>query len=379
MLFHRLFTRAPKPPKRPIKLGCRWPAVECSEMLDTLHPAVRTWFERRFPDGPTLPQSDGWTEIAAGRDTLIAAPTGSGKTLAAFLVCIDRLYRAQEDGGSLAEGPQVVYVSPLKALAVDIHKNLEAPLREISEIAAELTLDGPRIQVAVRTGDTAAGERAAMLRRPPNILVTTPESLYLLITAERSREMLARVRTVIIDEIHAVAGNKRGSHLALTLERLAHVVEGIPQRIGLSATQRPIEAVARLLVGAGPDRSNPDGSPRCAIGDVRHQRNPDLTLELPDDELGAVASAEQMGEILDRIAEHVKGHRTTLVFVNTRRMAERVAHQLGERLGEDQVAAHHGSLSKERRQRVEGRLRAGDLRALVATASLELGIGIGPA
>src|SRR6266545_1533131 len=217
-----------------------------------------------------------------------------------------------------------------------------------------------------------------MLRLPPSFLVTTPESLYLLLTAERSRGMLAGVRTVILDEIHAVAGNKRGSHLALTLERLQHVAACAPQRIGLSATQRPIDAVARLLVGAGADRSNADGSPRCAIVDVGHRRALDLALELPDDELGAVASAEQMAEILDRISEHVESHRTTLVFVNTRRMAERIAHQLGERLGEDQVAAHHGSLSKERRQRVESRLRAGDLRALVATASLELGIDIGP-
>src|SRR5436190_3079567 len=348
-------------------------------LIATFHPAVRTWFGSRFPDGPTPPQAGGWAEIAAGRDTLIAAPTGSGKTLAAFLVCIDRLYRAQEAGAFPAEeGPQVVYVSPLKALAVDIHQNLEAPLREIAEVAAELGLDAPHIRVAVRTGDTAASERAAMLRRPPNILVTTPESLYLLVTAERSRGMLANVQTVIVDEIHAVAGNKRGSHLALTLERLDHVAAARPQRIGLSATQRPIDAVARLLVGAGLDRSNPDGSPRCSIVDVGHRRALDLALELPDDELGAVASAEQMAEILNRIAGHVKEHRTTLVFVNTRRMAERMAHQLGELLGEDQVAAHHGSLSRERRQRVELRLRAGDLKALVATASLELGIDIGP-
>jgi ATP-dependent Lhr-like helicase len=347
-------------------------------VIEIFHPAVRTWFARRFPDGPTLPQAGGWAEIAAGRDTLIAAPTGSGKTLAAFLVCIDRLYRAQEAGALLSEGPQVVYVSPLKALAVDIHQNLEAPLREIADVAVELGLEAPHIRVAVRTGDTAASERAAMLRRPPNFLVTTPESLYLLVTAERSRAMLGNVQTVILDEIHAVAGNKRGSHLALTLERVHHVAATSPQRIGLSATQRPIDAIARLLVGAGPDRSNPDGSPRCSIVDVGHRRSLDLALELPDDELGAVASAEQMGEILGRIAEHVKDHRTTLVFVNTRRMAERIAHQLGERLGEDLVAAHHGSLSRERRQRVESRLRAGALKALVATASLELGIDIGP-
>jgi ATP-dependent Lhr-like helicase len=347
-------------------------------VVDAFHPAVRAWFRRRFPEGPTPPQAGGWAEIAAGRDTLIAAPTGSGKTLAAFLVCIDRLYRAHDDGVPLAEGPQVVYVSPLKALAVDIHENLEAPLRAIAEVADELGLAAPHIRVAVRTGDTTASERAAMLRRSPNFLVTTPESLYLLVTAERSRTVLAGVQTVILDEIHAVAGNKRGSHLALTLERLRHVAAAPPQRIGLSATQRPIEAIARLLVGAGPDRSNLDDSPRCSIVDVGHRRELDLALELPDDELGAVATAEQMGEILDRIAQHVQAHRTTLVFVNTRNMAERVAHQLGERLGEGHVAAHHGSLSKDRRRRVESRLRAGDLRALVATASLELGIDIGP-
>ncbi|HEY1335603.1 MAG TPA: helicase-related protein, partial [Myxococcaceae bacterium] len=207
---------------------------------------------------------------------------------------------------------------------------------------------------------------------------TTPESLYLLVTAERSRAMLAGVQTLILDEIHAVAGNKRGSHLALTLERLEHLSDGPPQRIGLSATQRPIDAIARLLVGVGDGRTDPDGSPRCAIVDVGHRRALDLALELPDDELGAVASAEQMAEIIARIAQHVQSHRTTLVFVNTRRMAERIAHQLGDLLGEDRVAAHHGSLSRERRLRVESRLRAGDLRALVATASLELGIDIGP-
>jgi ATP-dependent Lhr-like helicase len=271
-----------------------------------------------------------------------------------------------------------VYVSPLKALAVDIQQNLDAPLREIGEVAAELGLTVPAIQVAVRTGDTAAAQRAAMLRHPPDIIVTTPESLYLLVTSERSREMLRSVRTVIVDEIHAVAGSKRGSHLALTLERLTHLAGGPVQRVGLSATQRPIETIARLLVGAGPDRSAPDGSPRCAIVDSGHRRTLDLALELPDDELEAVPTTGQMGQILDLIAAQVEQRKTTLVFVNTRRMAERVAHQLGERLGEDQVAAHHGSLSAGRRQRVEARLRAGDLRALVATASLELGIDIGP-
>jgi ATP-dependent helicase Lhr and Lhr-like helicase len=342
------------------------------------HPAVRAWFARRFPEGPTPSQAGGWPGIAAGRHTLIAAPTGSGKTLAAFLVCIDRLYRAGEGDAPAAPGPRVVYVSPLKALAVDVHQNLEAPLREIGQVAAELGLAAPRVRVAVRTGDTAASERAAMLRQPPDILVTTPESLYLWLTSERSRRTLAGVQTVIVDEIHAVAGNKRGSHLALTLERLQHVAGSPPQRIGLSATQRPIEAIARLLVGAGADRSAADGRPRCSIVDAGHRRALDLALELPDDELGAVATTEQIAEILDRVAEHVRNHHTTLVFVNMRSTAERFAHQLGERVGPDQVAAHHGSLSRDRRRRVETRLRAGELRALVATASLELGIDIGP-
>ena len=368
-------------------------------VLESFHPAVRAWFEGRFPAGPTEPQAAGWREIAAGRHTLIAAPTGSGKTLAAFLVCIDRFYRAHDqhcphdlycgheagapeaDQVPAGSGPQVVYVSPLKALATDIQQNLEAPLREIAAVAERLGLSGPAIGVAVRTGDTAAAERAAMLKHPPDILITTPESLYLLVTAERSRSMLRSATTVIVDEIHAVAANKRGSHLALTLERLAHVAEQPVQRVGLSATQRPIETVARLLVGAGPDRDHPDGTPRCAIVDSGHRRELDLALELPDDELGAVPTGGQMAEILDMIAGHVTSHRTTLVFVNTRSMAERVAHQLGERLGDElgaEVAAHHGSLSRGRRQRVEARLRAGDLRALVATASLELGIDVGP-
>jgi ATP-dependent helicase Lhr and Lhr-like helicase len=360
-------------------------------VLDSFHPAVRAWFGRRFPAGPTEPQAAGWQEIAAGRHTLIAAPTGSGKTLAAFLVCIDRLYRgvpggrppgpAEHGAGEAQGGPTVVYVSPLKALATDIQQNLEAPLREIASVAGELGLPAPAIRVAVRTGDTTAAERTAMLKNPPDILITTPESLFLLVTAERSRSMLRGTRTLIVDEIHSVAGNKRGSHLALTLERLAHVADGPVQRVGLSATVRPISAIARLLVGAGEDRDNPDGTPRCAIVDSGHRRRLDLALEIPDDELGAVPTGEQMAQILDRIAEHVSGQRTTLVFVNTRSMAERVAHQLGERLGSELgalVAAHHGSLSKGRRQRIEARLRAGDLRALVATASLELGIDIGP-
>src|SRR5215469_7917046 len=240
-------------------------------MLEPFHPAVRAWFERRFPAGPTVPQAAGWAEIAAGQHTLIAAPTGSGKTLAAFLVCIDRIYRAHEAGLDREPLPQVVYVSPLKALAVDIWQNLERPLAEIAAVAAELGVSAPDIRVAVRTGDTAAAERTAMLKRPPDFLITTPESLYLLVTAQKSRSMLDAVTTEIVDEIHAVAGNKRGSHLTLTLERLQYLSEQPVQRIGLSATQRPVEAVARLLVGAGADRSRPDGSPRCSIVDAGHR------------------------------------------------------------------------------------------------------------
>ena len=338
----------------------------------TFHPAVERWFERRFPEGPSDPQAQGWPPIAGGGDTLVAAPTGSGKTLAGFLVAIDALYKAHQAGEDLAGHTRVVYVSPLKALAVDIHQNLERPLAEIAAVAKELGLDVPDIGVAVRTGDTTAGARAAMVKVPPTILVTTPESLYLLVTAARSRAVLGEVRTVIIDEIHALARDKRGSHLSITLERLDALQQGQrPQRIGLSATQRPIEQTARLLSGAGQGRST-------TIVDCGHARRLDVRIELPGSELAAVASTEQFEEVVDRIAAHVHDHHTTLVFVNTRKMSERLAHLLGERLGPDMVSAHHGSLSKDRRQRVETRLRAGELRALVATASLELGIDIGP-
>jgi ATP-dependent Lhr-like helicase len=338
-------------------------------VTDAFHPAVAAWFEKRFPDGPSAPQERGWPSIRARADTLIAAPTGSGKTLAGFLVAIDALYRAHWEGREVTGATRVVYASPLKALATDIHQNLETPLREIRQVAAALGLSAPEVQVAVRTGDTTSAARAKMLASPPTLLVTTPESLYLLLTAARGRESLRQVETVIVDEIHAVARDKRGSHLALSLERLEHLCGRRPQRVGLSATQRPLDEIGRLLAGTGRP---------VAVVDCGHQRHLDLALELPGSELEAVASAEQMGEVLDRIAAHVRGHRTTLVFVNTRRMAERLAHQLGERLGQDRVAAHHGSLSKDRRQRVEDRLRSGDLSALVATASLELGIDVGP-
>jgi ATP-dependent Lhr-like helicase len=333
------------------------------------HPVVAEWFRRRFPEGPTEPQAQGWPLIASGRDTLIAAPTGSGKTLAGFLVAIDALYRAHDAGEDIGSVARVVYVSPLKALAVDIAENLDRPLAEIAAVAAERGMVPPPIRVAVRTGDTPASQRTQMVRRPPSFVVTTPESLYLLVTSGPGRAALRTVQTVIVDEIHAVARDKRGSHLAVTLERLEALCDRRPVRIGLSATQRPIETVGRLLVGT---------RPLPAVVDIGHRRDLDLALELPEGELEAVASAEQMGDVLDRISALVGQHRTTLVFVNTRRLAERLAHQLGERLGDDVVAAHHGSLSKERRHRVETRLRSGDLRALVATASLELGIDIGP-
>jgi ATP-dependent helicase Lhr and Lhr-like helicase len=349
------------------------PAPTVSDAPPTLqrfHPAVRVWFERRFPGGPTEAQTGGWPAITSGQHTLVCAPTGSGKTLAGFLAAIDALYTAHEGDQTIEGVTRVVYLSPLKALAVDVHTNLEEPLAEIAEVARELGHEPAPISVAVRTGDSTSSERQAMIRRPPNLLVTTPESLYLYLTAERSRATLDSVDTVIVDEIHALARDKRGSHLTLSLERLQAVTGGPPVRIGLSATVRPVETTARLLVGAG--------EPLPTIVDSGHRRRRDLSLELPDGELEAAISGDQFDEILDRIGAHVANHRTTLVFVNTRKLSERVAHQLGERLGEDQVAAHHGSLSRERRQRVEHRLRGGDLRALVATASLELGIDVGP-
>ncbi|MBV9685377.1 MAG: DEAD/DEAH box helicase, partial [Solirubrobacterales bacterium] len=339
-------------------------------ILERFHPAVRTWFERRFPEGPTGAQAGGWPAILDGRHTLICAPTGSGKTLAGFLAALDALYHAHDAGEAIEGVTRVVYLSPLKALAVDIHANLEEPLAEIAAVARELGHEPAPITVAVRTGDSTSSERQTMLRRPPNLLVTTPESLYLYLTAERSRATLSAVDTVIVDEIHALARDKRGSHLTLTLERLHAVTEHSPVRIGLSATVRPVEVAARLLVGAG--------EPLPAIVDSGHLRHREISLELTDGELEAAISSDQFDEIVDRIAGHVANHRTTLVFVNTRKLSERVAHELGERLGQDVVAAHHGSLSRERRQRIEERLRAGDLKALVATASLELGIDVGP-
>jgi ATP-dependent Lhr-like helicase len=342
-------------------------------VLDGFHPITRAWFERRFK-APTDAQADGWPHILAGRDTLVSAPTGSGKTLAAFLVAIDRLIRKAE-AGELEDCVEVVYVSPLKALSNDIQRNLDEPLEQIAEVARDLGYDLPPIRTALRTGDTTQQERQAIIRKPPHILITTPESLYLMITAERAREILRHVQTVIVDEVHALIRDKRGSHLALTLARLDHICRSRPARIGLSATVRPIEYAAQFLVGS--ERVSPDGVADCVVVDSGHQRDLELFVDIPPTELEAVASGEQWADVYNRLAELVSQHRTTLIFVNTRRLAERVAFRLAERIGEENVGAHHGSLSKERRHRLETRLKAGDMRALVATASLELGIDIG--
>ncbi|PYR77365.1 MAG: ATP-dependent DNA helicase [Acidobacteria bacterium] len=360
-------------------------------MLSTFHPIVARWFEETLGP-PTSAQLRGWDAIRARRHTLIAAPTGSGKTLAAFLSAIDDLVREGVER-PLPDEVRVVYVSPLKALSADIHKNLAEPRRGIRDLAETLGIDAPRITAAVRTGDTTSSERAAMLRKPPHILVTTPESLYLLLTSARSREILRTVRTVIVDEIHAVIGGRRGAHLALSLERLESIVaEGPPegghyrsvvsgfsrtvQRIGLSATQKPIEEVARYLVGNRECRAGLHGPP-CSIIDEGHRREIDLAIEIPRSPLDAVMAHEVWEEYYDRLTQLVSEHRTTLIFVNTRKMAERTARHLSERLGEDAVTAHHGSLSKEIRLDAEHRLKSGTLKALVATASLELGIDIG--
>ena len=342
-------------------------------VLDRFHPAVASWFTKQFSQ-PTEPQAKAWPAIKDRRHTLIAAPTGSGKTLSAFLAAIDDLVRQGIDG-KLEDATQVVYVSPLKALSNDIQRNLQQPLEGIQAELREMGFPEFEIRTLVRTGDTSSTERAKMLRRPPHIVVTTPESLYLLLTSERGRAMLRTTRTLIVDEIHALVRDKRGSHLSLSVERLEELVEGPLVRIGLSATQRPIEQVAAFLIGASSNGAAHKSE--CAIIDVGHIRKIDLAIELPKSPLEAVMSGEVWGEVYDRLAELINEHRTTLVFVNTRRMAERVARHLAERIGEENITSHHGSLSRERRFAAEQRLKAGELRALVATASLELGIDIG--
>ncbi len=339
---------------------------------ELFHPAVANWFADHFA-APTPAQAKAWPAIKSDRHTLIAAPTGSGKTLAAFLAAIDSLIRQGLDG-NLPDETQVVYVSPLKALSNDIHRNLDAPLAGIREHLRRSGLPDVEIRTWVRTGDTTSAERERMRRRPAHILVTTPESLYVLLGSASGRKMLATTRTVIIDEIHAMAPNKRGAHLALSLERLAGLCGDSLLRIGLSATQNPIDAVAHLLAGAAPD-----GAPAAdvTIIDTGHQRRRELDIEIPDSPLEAVMSGEVWTQVYDRLVSLIAAHRTTLVFVNTRRMAERVAHELSARMTDDVVTAHHGSMAKEHRLSAEQRLKRGELKALVATASLELGIDIG--
>ncbi|MDQ6651301.1 MAG: DEAD/DEAH box helicase, partial [Acidobacteriota bacterium] len=361
--------------------------------LEIFHPAVARWFAKTFP-APTPPQEEAWPAIKKGRNTLIAAPTGSGKTLAAFLAAIDDLVRLGVEG-KLDDTTHVVYVSPLKALSNDIQRNLQIPLLGIQQELRDLGLPEVNVRTLVRTGDTPAAERTAMTKRPPHIVVTTPESLYILLTSDGGRRMLQMTRTLILDEIHAVVADKRGSHLALSMERLEQLVSQHqtlatenkisnlqselrkPQlvRIGLSATQRPIEEVARFLVGTA--NINSTGTPDCAIIDSGHTRRLDLAIELPESPLQAVMSGEVWDEVYDRLAQLIRQHKTTLIFVNTRRLAERVSRHLGERIGDENIAAHHGSLAREQRLAAEQRLKAGELSALVATASLELGIDIG--
>ena len=342
--------------------------------LERFHPAVARWFTAHF-HAPTPPQEAAWPAIASGRHTLIAAPTGSGKTLAAFLAAIDALVR-EAVAGRLDDATWVVYVSPLKALSNDIQRNLEQPLTAIAAELAAMGLPAGAIRAQVRTGDTPPSVRTAMHRRPPHILVTTPESLYLLLTSASGRTLLATTRSVIVDEIHALAANKRGAHLALSLERLQGLCGRPLQRIGLSATQKPIEAIARYLTGAGAG-VGPGSEPDCAIIDAGHVRERDLALLLPDAPLEAVMSNDTWDNVYDQLAHLIGEHHTTLIFANTRRMVERVTRHLSERIGEQHIAAHHGSLAPGQRLDAEQRLKAGTLRALVATASLELGIDIG--
>jgi ATP-dependent Lhr-like helicase len=345
--------------------------------LSLFHPLTRRWFEGRFI-APTPPQRDGWPAIASGRDALIAAPTGSGKTLAAFLYGIDGLLRAAL-AGTLEDRTYILYVSPLRALSNDVQRNLQVPLAELLELARQEKPDCPEIRALVRTGDTSTSERARMLRKPPHILVTTPESLYLVLTGARSRKVLRGVQTVIVDEIHALARDKRGSHLGLSLERLTALCGKRPVRVGLSATQKPIERIAEFLSGMTASGSSREtmNQEAAQIIDSGHARDIDLAVEVPKTPLQAVCSNDQWGEVYERLIELIRTHRSTLIFVNTRRWAERVARQLSDRLGEDAVASHHGSLAHPIRQKTEERLKRGDLKCVVATASLEMGIDVG--
>jgi ATP-dependent Lhr-like helicase len=330
------------------------------------HPVVSGWFSARFGQ-PTEAQSRGWAEISTCLDTLLMAPTGSGKTLAAFLFGLDSLVRRFE------EGLRILYISPLKALGADVDRNLQSPLREIEAHALANGLMLPPIRTAVRSGDSSSSDRAKILKSPPHVLITTPESLYLLLTSDGGRKILKTAEQVIVDEVHALAGNKRGAHLSLSLERLDALCGRRLQRIGLSATVEPAEEVARFLVGHAAN-----GVPRpCRLVDAGRKQPLDLGIEVPKETLGAVASRNAWGDIYNRLVALIHEHKTTLIFVPSRRLAERVAHDLEEKLGEGVVQAHHGALAKRTRQTVEKRLQTGQLRAVVATASLELGIDIG--
>ena len=332
--------------------------------LSSFHPLVREWFTSQFA-APTGAQAEGWPAIAQGRHTLIAAPTGSGKTLAAFLTCLDGLVR-QGLEGEIPDKTQVVYVSPLKALSNDIHRNLMSPLRDLQDLAEARGTPLPDIRVAVRTGDTPQSERQRMAKKPPHVLVTTPESFFILLTSESGRRGLKSVSTLIIDELHAVADDKRGSHLSISMERLVELSDEPITRIGLSATQNPIEEIGKFLVGT--DNIDTNGAPDCSIVDTGHGREIDLGIEMPkEDELGPIASHDLWDRTLDRIVELTNEHRTTLLFVNTRRLVERLAHQLSGKIGEEQIVAHHGSMSHERRHEAERKLKDGEVKLCVAT------------
>lgn len=342
-------------------------------VLNNFHPAVKKWFEERF-DAPSEIQNFAWPEIQQNNHVLIAAPTGSGKTLASFLAIINDMVEMGLKG-QLEDKTYVVYVSPLKALSNDIEKNLRQPLQGVREQLSEMGYGDVEITAKVRSGDTTPSERQAMIKKPPHILVTTPESLFLLVTSDKGREMLQSTRVLIMDEIHAVVEDKRGSHLSLTIERLEKLTHHKLTRIGISATQNPITETAKFLVGTSNYKE--DGSADCVILDNGHKRNLDLAVEIPDTPLSALMSNETWVEVYERLKELIDQHETTIIFVNARRMAERISRDLGELIGEENITSHHGSLSKEQRLLAETKLKNGELKALVATATLELGIDIG--